>query len=83
MNGKRIRVKGRRAVALLLALLILSLTAIPALAWEDECCPNFRRSPSNLAGLDEGNSGFLYRSKVSPRIVPETPALRPSLAQAE
>lgn len=41
MNSKQLKFNYRSVISIVLAGLILTLTAIPALAWEDEGGPNF------------------------------------------
>lgn len=41
MNSKQLKFNYRSVISIVLAGLILALTAIPALAWEDEGGPNF------------------------------------------
>jgi hypothetical protein len=87
MNGKGFQLNGRKAISLLLALLILALAAAPALAWapEDEA-PDFSTSPQyqRMVQLNGGQGSSTQGTSMrlaSP--ASGTFRLRPSLARAE
>ena len=87
MNGKGFQLNGRKAISLLLALLILTLAAAPALAWspEDEA-PDFSTSPQYQRMVQINASQGSSTQGTSVRLA--SPAsgrfqLRPSLARAE
>lgn len=57
MNSKQFQFNRRGGVALGLAILILSLTILPALAWEDEGGPDFQSVQScSVGAVGEGLS---------------------------
>jgi hypothetical protein len=83
MNGRGIQLNGRKAIALLLAVLILVLAATPALAYAPEEGTKFQ-SPHPAVVKSTGysspsaGSGLRFASPA-----PATLQLRPSLARAE
>ena len=81
MNGRGIQLNGRKAIALLLAVLILVLAAAPALAWAPEDGTKFQ-SPHPAVVKSTGKASVGQGMRLaSPS--PETRQVRPSLARAE
>jgi len=87
MKGIGFQLNGRKAISLLLALLILALAAAPALAWatEDEA-PDFSTSPQYQRMVQINGGQGSSTQGTSMRLA--SPAsgsfqLRPSLARAE
>ena len=89
MNGMRIHLSGRKVISLLVAMLILALTAMPALAWEDRGGQDFQSSPAAGIILKARAGDFpsqapavpvktMHRGSVATEL-----SLRPSLARAE
>jgi hypothetical protein len=85
MNGKRIQLNGRKVISLVLAVLILTLAATPALAWPDKEGGKFQPSQSQAIFLEDIGRAFPSHAHAVRRapVMSETPWLRPSLALAE
>jgi hypothetical protein len=85
MNGKRIQLNGRKAISLVLAVLILTLAATPALAWPDKEGGKFQPPQSQVIFLDDAGRVLVSHAHAVRRapVMSETPWLRPSLALAE
>lgn len=86
MNSIGFQINGRKAISLLLAMLILVLAAAPVLAWEDEEGHNFQTSPQYQRVIQLNGGQGSSTQGTSMRLA--SPAsgsfrLRPSLARAE
>mgnify|MGYP001815086625 CR=1 FL=1 len=90
MNSVRIHLSGRKVISLVVAILILALTATPALAWEDKDGHDFGSSPAAGIVLKARAGDFPSQAPVVAPVktmrrgsVSTEPSLRPSLARAE
>jgi hypothetical protein len=87
MNGKPFQFNRRAGVALGLASLILSMTALPALAWSDEGSPDFQPVRScQVRVVGEGLSHVgCARTQLSPTspVISERPIAPPGVVRAE
>lgn len=90
MNSKGFQLNGRQAISLVLAVLILTLAAAPALAWDDKGGHDF--VSSRAAGIvlkaraDDfpiSQARMAAQSPQRARLDTSEPLLQPSLAQAE
>ena len=81
MNGKGFQLNGRKAISLLLAVLILVLAATPALAWAPEDGTKFQ-SPHSAIVKSTGKASVGQGMRLASP-APATLQLRPSLARAE
>jgi hypothetical protein len=85
MNGKRIQLNGRKAISLVLAVLVLALVATPALAWPDKEGGKFQPPQSQVIFLDDAGRVLTSHAHAVRRArdMSETPWLRPSLVLAK
>ena len=90
MNRLRIHLSGRKVISLVVAMLILALTAMPALAWEDKGGRDFQSSPAAAVVLEARAGDFPSQAPLVAPVktmrrgsVSTEPSLRPSLARAE
>jgi hypothetical protein len=85
MNGKRIELNARKVISLVLAVLILTLAATPALAWNDKEGGKFQPPQSQAIFLDDAGRVLASHAQTVRRapVMSETPWLRPSLVLAK
>ncbi|MEW5959783.1 MAG: hypothetical protein AB1801_18820 [Chloroflexota bacterium] len=87
MSSNYVQINGRSFISLLLAVLILTLAATPALAWFDEGDTNGQPAlPCRVVSDGQGGSTVHCMKSVPQfptRVVAEQPLLHPAVARAE
>jgi len=86
MNGNTVKLSQRSVIALLLAALMVTLVATPALAWFDEGDVNGQAAQPCRVILDDAGGHVVYCMKLLPQtrpVVAERPLLHPAIVRAE